>query len=110
MKRRSEYIFGALTFTVGLYCLGTSIAKSFNYFETKRTTRIKIELKDSNGNPVITQISSYTPFDTDNDGKYDTFDIMKETQDDTGKIIASKKESKKLEALTEQELELLKLK
>ncbi|MEK6937341.1 MAG: hypothetical protein AABW58_04695 [Nanoarchaeota archaeon] len=110
MKRRSEYVFGALTLATFL-CIGASAIKSNNYFETNRVTRIRTQIRDHNGNAVITQISSYTPIDTDKDGKYDAVDVKKETLDNSGKVITSKEEKgKRLEDLTEQELELLKLK
>jgi len=65
-------------------------------------------LKDPNGNPVITQVSSYNLLDTDNNGKYDAVDIK---IDFKGNVLISKEEkNKRLEDLTEQELELLKLK
>lgn len=110
MNKRPEYIFGAMLLATGLYCVGASIIKLDDYLETKRITKVRTVIKDQNGNPIITQVSSYSHLDTDKDGKYDTFDIVKETLDDKGKVIAAKKETLKLEQLTDQELAILKLK
>ncbi len=113
MSRRSEYVFGALTLGTLLYCVGVSAVKSTNYFVTQKTTKIRTLIPDPNGQPAITQFASYTYLDTDKDGNFDTFDITHETFYNQGnnpnKPVAQKKETRKLEELTDEEAIALKL-
>ena len=66
--------------------------------------RIEVDFKDSNNKLLITQISSYTTFDNKN------YEIIRQAISPDGNVIATSKETKKLEDLTERELELLELK
>ncbi len=109
MSKLNYYILGAVILSIAPNCLSSSLYLGKKCLPETKTGKVRTSLTDLNGVPVITQVSSYTPLDTDNDGKYDSVDVKKETLDSKGNVLASKQEKKKLEELTEHELRILKL-